>query len=568
MTDPNDSAFEWQVQSSNLKITESPVVLLPVSKLNPHPDNRPLGSSEEKIRQLKIMIAHTGYDASHPLVVRPFQNGYQIIEGEHRFTAAKSLGYLKLPCVIRELTDTEALIQLVLGNIQTETKPLEIGINALKVMAKDGKALTIQHYSQRLGISESTVRRYMNAAEVYQYLKTQLPEGVPVLDEVYKLEEIHRCPQTDWYWLHELVLKNEPAKSQIIEITQAIREIKTENPAIYGLFDLLQIRQNIAQEILKGNKNIAEVHLDLIQTLENSLQNLDDTLKVYEYNVLNDTIQNEEINLKEWFITNLKELKNITKQTVLEAYKDALQLKRSGSLEEAERAASYFRDKKNAKEREEQERIEKQMRQVREGEWWQLGRHFLYCGDGASTAFYQKLPARIALAYCNPPYLTEVASADNRIGWSLDKLIHKVEVIAVTPQLDELQKFLRLTQLPYRWSLSAQLGLKKGEQGLGSWVYTALFSHRPIDTRVKDHWKIDSTDLQGSKTQEFLKHLVDAFSREHDVVIDVYAGLGTMFLVAEEHHRVCYGAESNPLLCKEIIEKWEDTGNGKAIRVQ
>jgi ParB/RepB/Spo0J family partition protein len=566
-TNDQDPSFAWEIHSSDLRITESPVVMLPISKLSPHPDNRPLGSSEEKIRQLKVLIAHHGFDASHPLVVRTYQNSYQIIEGEHRFTAAKALGYLKLPCVVRELTDTEALIQLVLGNIQTETKPLEIGINALKVGQKEGKAFTIQSYSQRLGISETTVRRYMNASEVFQYLKTQLPEGVPVLDEVIKLEEIHRCPQADWFWLYDLVVKNELSKNQVIEITQATREIKTDNPAVFGLFDLLLIRQNVAQEILQGNKSATETHQDLLQTVESSLQNLDEIIKVYEYNVLNDSINGEEVNLREWFIINLKELKNLTKQAVLEAYKDALQLKRSGSIEEAERTASYFRDKKNNKEREEQERIERQMRQVREGEWWQLGSHLLYCGEGASQAFYQKIPAKIALAYCNPPYLTEITTAENTLGWNLDVLIHKAEVVAVTPEIDQLQKFLKLSRMPYRWSMCAQLSLKKTDSGLGSWVYTALFSNRAIDTRVKDHWKIDGTDLQGSKTHDFLKHLVESFTREHEIVVDIFAGIGTMFLVAEETHRVCYGAEPNPHICKDLIEKWEEMSKGKAIKV-
>jgi len=32
--------------------------------------------------------------------------------------------------------DDEALIQLIIGNIQTENKPLEIGLNALEVTKK------------------------------------------------------------------------------------------------------------------------------------------------------------------------------------------------------------------------------------------------------------------------------------------------------------------------------------------------------------------------------------------------------------------------------------------------
>ena len=86
------SGKSWEIHSSDLRITESNVILLPVSQLTPHPDNRPLGASEDKIGQLKIFIAQNGFDSSHPLVVRPYQNSYQIIEGE-RMKTTISISY-------------------------------------------------------------------------------------------------------------------------------------------------------------------------------------------------------------------------------------------------------------------------------------------------------------------------------------------------------------------------------------------------------------------------------------------------------------------------------------------
>ena len=45
----------------------------------------------------------------------------------------------EIPCSIQEMTDEEAVIQLIIGNIQTENHPLEIGLNALQVVKKDSK---------------------------------------------------------------------------------------------------------------------------------------------------------------------------------------------------------------------------------------------------------------------------------------------------------------------------------------------------------------------------------------------------------------------------------------------
>lgn len=561
-----ENAMQWEINSSQLKIRESSITLLPVSKLNPHPDNRPLGASDEKIKQLKLLIANAGFDSSHPLVVRPYSKGYQIIEGEHRFKAAKMLGYLELPCVIRELNDTEALIQLVLGNIQSESKPLEIGLNALKVVQREG-TYSVSEYAQRLGSSETTVRRYMNASETYQFIQQQLPEGTPMLDEVYKLEEIHRCPQADWLWLHDLVVKKQLSKNQVIEISQALREVKTDHPKVYALFDFMKLRQEIAQNILNGNKQMGAVYKELLQTIENSYESLEESINSYEYNVLTDSIDSESIDLKEWFINNLKELKVITKQHVLEIYKDALQLKRSSSLEEAERTAAYFRDKKNAKEREEQERLEREMRQVKHEEWWALGQHRLYCGEGNSRAFFEQLPHQVAMSYLNPPNLAKVNLQNGTEAWAYDYFIQKSEIVVATPPVESLQSFFKLTTMPYQWSISAQLNLKKGEAGLGGWLYAAVFSRKPLHTQTKDSLKIDSSDLQGNRTQDFLTHLVENFSRTQEVVVDTQAGLGTMFMIAEAQHRICYGAEKDPMLCKAILEKWEEQTGQKAKKL-
>jgi ParB/RepB/Spo0J family partition protein len=561
-----DEALQWDINSSQLKIRESKVVMISVSKLNTHPDNRPLGASEEKIRQLKILISNSGFDSSHPLVVRPYSQGYQIIEGEHRFKAAKTIGYLDLPCVVRDLDDTEALIQLVLGNIQSESKPLEIGLNALKVIQREG-TYSVSEYARRLGAGETTVRRYMNASETYQFIKNQLPEGTPILDEVYKLEEIHRCPQSDWLWLHDLVMKRELSKNQVIEISQALREIKTDNPKVYALFDFMRLRQEIAQNILSGNKQMSVVYKELIQIMENSYDNLEVQITSYEYNVLNDAIQTEDIYLKDWFIDNLKEIKTLTKQSVLETYKDALQLKRNSSKEEAERTATYFQDKKNAKEREEQERLEREMRQVKSGEWWVLGQHHLYCGEGSSPDFFEKIPRVVSLAYLNPPNLVKITKTDGTMAWQFDHFIQKAEIVVATPPLESLQDFFKLSQMPYQWSLSAQLNLKKGEGNLGAWVYAAVFSNKSIHTNTKDSWRIDASDLQGNRTQDFLEHLVESFSRPQEVVVDAYAGRGTLFMIAEAQHRICYGAEKDPDLCRAILEKWEELSGQKAKRI-
>lgn len=555
---------------NSLKIKKSQVVMVPVARIDLHPDNRPLGINEEKIAQLKILIQHDGFDSSHPLVIRLQDERYQLVEGEHRFRAATELGYEELPCVIRVMDDTEALIQLITGNIQSDNKPLEIGLNALKVVQANRQGLSVNHYAQRLGMSETSIRRYMHASEAFQFVKSQLPDGAYILEEVYKLEEIQRCAKPDWIWLHDLITERELSKNQVIEICQAIRDIKTDNPDIYQFFDFTAVRQKIAHEIIQGQKLSYRMYSELLEAFDTSYNNLDAQVEIHEYNVLHDQVDKEVVNLREWFITNLRSVTPLTKAAILEVYKDALQLKRSGSKEEAERDAAYFRDKKNQKEREEQERIEREMRQVLPGEWWQLGEHVLYCGQGQDPIFKDRLPEKSAWTYVNflknDPEKQENA-VNTHLGWQqYDWLVQRAHVVTTIVPIQAIADFLKATQMPYKWSLSAKISEK--ENSWGSWLYAGVFSEAKSIRQATDSTEIkNAPNLAGYLPKDLLQYFIDAFSTTHDPIIDLEAGDGTLLLLAEKHNRVCYAAEPDPEACKTLLDEWEKESGGNARKI-
>ncbi|KQB77486.1 MAG: ParB/RepB/Spo0J family partition protein [Clostridium butyricum] len=80
----------------------------------------------------------------HNLVVRKKDNEtYEIISGERRYRALKSLEYKKIPCQVREITDLDAEIMLIQANVeQRELLPSEKmeGIKRLKAIYKQKKA--------------------------------------------------------------------------------------------------------------------------------------------------------------------------------------------------------------------------------------------------------------------------------------------------------------------------------------------------------------------------------------------------------------------------------------------
>lgn len=79
----------------------------------------------EKMEELVGSIRHNGI--LEPLVVRPNGEGiYQIISGKNRRRAAEALSYETVPCIVRELDDDDALLQLNFLNSQhRELRPSE-----------------------------------------------------------------------------------------------------------------------------------------------------------------------------------------------------------------------------------------------------------------------------------------------------------------------------------------------------------------------------------------------------------------------------------------------------------
>ena len=61
------------------------------------------------------------YGVLSPLLARSTEDGYEIVSGHRRKAAALSLGLDKLPVLVRDMTDDEAVILMVDSNIQRKT---------------------------------------------------------------------------------------------------------------------------------------------------------------------------------------------------------------------------------------------------------------------------------------------------------------------------------------------------------------------------------------------------------------------------------------------------------------
>ena len=77
-----------------------------------------------KIDELAASIKEQGL--LQPLVVRSINNGYEVVAGERRLKAARKIGLLKVPVIIRDVSDQQALVLALVENLQREElNPIE-----------------------------------------------------------------------------------------------------------------------------------------------------------------------------------------------------------------------------------------------------------------------------------------------------------------------------------------------------------------------------------------------------------------------------------------------------------
>lgn len=89
-----------------------------VSSIQPNKMQPRKKFSNEKLKELKDSIKEKGI--IQPVVVRPTDNGYELIAGERRFRAAKELGYENIPAIIKDVSDADSLELSLIENIQRE----------------------------------------------------------------------------------------------------------------------------------------------------------------------------------------------------------------------------------------------------------------------------------------------------------------------------------------------------------------------------------------------------------------------------------------------------------------
>jgi ParB-like chromosome segregation protein Spo0J len=159
------------------------VTMLPVNGLRPSGWNANVMSAEDEA-QLRGEVRRLGRPPK-PIVVRGRGKGYQIVDGEHSWKAARECGLAEVPCEVIDADDFEAMRQSLTRNRHGENDPVRLGRLFRRMMRN--KRLSGRKLGHLVGQSEGTIRNFVRYAEAAAVRNGYAPEtadatvgGLPV----------------------------------------------------------------------------------------------------------------------------------------------------------------------------------------------------------------------------------------------------------------------------------------------------------------------------------------------------------------------------------------------------
>lgn len=162
-----DSMARLSEDSITRKVQDFPIQEIAVDRIENNRFQPRSYYNEDKLDELASSIREKGF--IQPIVVRSSQNGYEVVAGERRLKAARKLGLARVPVIVRDVSDKEAMILALVENVQREE------LNAIEKAETYRRLVDDFSYSQE-DIAKSVGKDRVTISNLLRLLK--LPKDI------------------------------------------------------------------------------------------------------------------------------------------------------------------------------------------------------------------------------------------------------------------------------------------------------------------------------------------------------------------------------------------------------
>ena len=175
-----------------------------IGVIEPSPMNPRKTFNEEEIKELASNIQSQGL--LQPITIRPtdywddvdvsYPVKYEIVCGERRFRAVKSLGQKTIDCIVREMTDEEAFDAMITENLQRkDVDPIEEAFAFAQLIKKGDK---VEDIALRFGKSNRFVLDRVKLNQLIPELMVKVREGAMAISAAMIIAKLNEEDQQDF----------------------------------------------------------------------------------------------------------------------------------------------------------------------------------------------------------------------------------------------------------------------------------------------------------------------------------------------------------------------------------
>ena len=229
------------------------ITRIPLKDLRPSPLSPYAVRDDEAMRILAESVRTCG--VLTPAIVRPADGRYEIVSGHRRKYACELAGLDELPCIVRELDDDEAVIQMVDANAQREevlpserAKAYQLRLEAIKRQGQrtdltstndSAKFRSDDLIGAECGVSGDTVRNTIKLNNLIPPLLRMVDEKKISLTPAYQIADLTEHEQ-------ELLVETIDSEQATPSVSQAQRMKKLSRDG--------ELNEDTMLEILSAQK--------------------------------------------------------------------------------------------------------------------------------------------------------------------------------------------------------------------------------------------------------------------------------------------------------------------------
>ncbi len=238
------------VKDKNADKVVGSIVKIDLSSIEVNPFQPRTHFNEESLRELASSIQELG--VIQPITVRKLEgNKFQLVSGERRFRASKSIGLKAIPAYIRLANDQEMLEMALVENIQRkDLDPIEVALSYQRLI--DEIKLTQEDLSKRVGKNRSTVTNYLRLLKLDPIIQTGMRDGFLSMGHGRALISVDNFGnQLDIY---EKIIKNNLSVRQTEQLVKSLREDKSSSVSS----SIVKNNNEIPEYIKLGNRTLTD----------------------------------------------------------------------------------------------------------------------------------------------------------------------------------------------------------------------------------------------------------------------------------------------------------------------